>query len=114
MSKSEISREYAEKHDIPVVKLDANDVLFHGFDMDELRNVAIVIKAINPHTSHLSVNDVMDHIRDVAIRNLREDYPCYVATMGFNVSGYYRYGVKTKWFYRVTVVADGLVKHLNV
>lgn len=113
MSKSDISREYAEKHGIPVIKLDANDVLFHGFDMDELRNVALVVIATNQYASHFTVEQMMEKIRDTAV-SLKPDYPCYISTMGFNVSGYYKHGDQAQWAYRVTLTAYQLVKHLNI
>jgi len=93
--------------------IDANAVIYHGFDIDELRTVAECILVVNGYTIGMTVEDIMKQIRDIGVKEIEPGRPTYVSTMGFCVSGYHKYGDKSDWSFKVTLTAYTVNEYLR-
>lgn len=83
---------------------------FKGFNMDELREVAEVLKIINPARCPI-VGSTMAHIRDLVVANIRDGEATYISTLGFVASGYWYNG--DDWRYKVSVSAWSMLDHFK-
>lgn len=89
-----------------------NEVVFRGFDIEELRTVANVLAIVNKGRCD-NVESTMLHIRDITVANIEEGEPTYCSTLGFVACGYWYCGNKDDWRYKVSLAAWGVDKYLQ-